>query len=190
MHTNAFIDFWLGQRLRELRKAQNLSLSQLAAACGMSVGLLSQIERGLSAVSLKNLRSLARELNVSVNSLLENFERSEDELGGWIARKKNHTRLQMSDRKIIKEIISPPQASAIELYRARIKPGGSSGEELFVTARGTMVGTVLEGVLELWIEKSTVLLAAGDSFCYSSEMPRRWRNPSNEDTVVLWAISK
>ena len=63
------MDLWLGQQLRQLRKGQGRSLADVAQACGMSLGLLSQIERGLSSASVKTLHQLAREFGVSVNAL-------------------------------------------------------------------------------------------------------------------------
>jgi transcriptional regulator with XRE-family HTH domain len=43
------LDVLLGERIRHRRRAQNISLKQLAGRSGISIGLLSQIERGLSS---------------------------------------------------------------------------------------------------------------------------------------------
>ncbi|KAG1241706.1 hypothetical protein G6F65_023388 [Rhizopus arrhizus] len=43
------------------------TLAEVARACGMSLGLLSQIERGLSSASVKVLHLLAREFHEAVN---------------------------------------------------------------------------------------------------------------------------
>jgi transcriptional regulator with XRE-family HTH domain len=189
-HVNSFIDFWLGQQLRDLRKDRGLSLQALAADCGISVGTLSQVERGITSASVKTLSRLSQRLGVSANSLLRNIERQEGELGGWVARAKDHRALVMKDRKIIKEIITPDKCASLDLYRARIEPGGSSGPELFITDGGEIAGTVIQGSMELWIENQLILLEEGDSFCYPSRAPRRWRNPGDTDTCVIWAISK
>ena len=85
---------------------------------------------------------------------------------------------------------TPPAGRTLDLCRARIAPGGSTGDELFSTSTGEQVGLVLQGVLELWIEDRVVLLGAGDSFCYASRTPRRWRNPGPDIAEVIWAISR
>ncbi len=187
---NSFIDFWLGQQLRGLRKEKGLSLQALAAGCGISVGTLSQVERGISSASVKTLSRLAQRLDVSVNSLLRNVEKQEGELGGRVARAKNHRAIVMKDRKILKEIITPPQCLSLDLYRVRIQPGGSTGDDLFITDGGEIAGTVIQGSMELWIENQLILLQEGDSFCYPSAAPRRWSNPGDVDTCVIWAIPK
>src|SRR5690349_19530010 len=60
-------DIWIGARLRELRKDRRLSIQQLADRVGLSIGMISQIERGLSTPSLRSLRLLAEALNVPVS---------------------------------------------------------------------------------------------------------------------------
>lgn len=85
--------------------------------------------------------------------------------------------------------MSPKQATALDLCRVRISAGGSTGEQWFYTDKGEQVGLVLQGSLELWINNQVVLLNAGDSFCYSSSTPRRWRNPGTDIAEVIFAIS-
>lgn len=180
---------WLGQQLRQLRKQHGRSLADVARACGMSVGLLSQIERGLSSASVKILHLLAREFSVSVNTLLRNAEHTEIEDGGRVARAGTHRYIDLREKGIVKEMYTPPACRSMDLCRATIEPGGSTGNELFVTGQGEQIGVVVRGVLELWVGDRVVLLQEGDSFCYASSTPRRWRNPGAQTTEVIWAIS-
>ena len=46
--TNQEIDRVVGERIRELRRARGLSLEIVAERCDVSIGFLSQIERGIS----------------------------------------------------------------------------------------------------------------------------------------------
>ncbi|RYH65582.1 MAG: XRE family transcriptional regulator [Alcaligenaceae bacterium] len=183
------IDLWLGEQLRVLRKSQRRSLASVAQACGLSLGLLSQIERGLSSVSVKTLELLAQLYGVTPDSLLRNVAPHTGEADGFVARAGRHRRMQMGERGVDKEIFTPPAAHTIDLCRAFIAPGGSSSDALFTTDRGEHVGFIVEGSLELWIENRVVLLSTGDSFCYASHTPRRWRNPGTCATQVIWAIS-
>lgn len=183
------VDMWLGQQLRQLRKQHGRSLADVARACGMSVGLLSQIERGLSSASVKILHLLAREFSVSVNTLLRNAEHTEIEDGGRVARAGTHRYIDLREKGIVKEMYTPPACRSMDLCRATIEPCGSTGNELFVTGQGEQIGVVVRGVLELWVGDRVVLLQEGDSFCYASSTPRRWRNPGAQTTEVIWAIS-
>lgn len=106
IRTHSAIDMWLGQQIRQLRKSQRKSLADLASAYQMSVGLLSQIERGMSSVSVKSLQALSRELNVGSDLLLRNAEHREGEAqeGGGRAA---HRHLDLDDKGIFKEIVNP-----------------------------------------------------------------------------------
>jgi transcriptional regulator with XRE-family HTH domain len=61
----------LGSFIRAQRQLANLSLRQVAALADVSNPYLSQIERGLHEPSVRVLRSIARALNVSAETLLE-----------------------------------------------------------------------------------------------------------------------
>ena len=183
------VDLWLGQQLRQLRKQQGRSLADVAQACGMSLGLLSQIERGLSSASVKVLHLLAREFRVSVNSLLRNAEHAGGEEDGRVARAGTHRYIDLKEKGISKEMFTPAACRSMDLCRASIAPGGSTGNELFVTGQGERIGVVLKGVLELWVGDRVIRLHEGDSFCYASSTPRRWCNPGTQTTEVIWAIS-
>lgn len=188
-YPRSLVDLWLGQQLRQLRKQRRRSLADVAAACGMSLGLLSQIERGLSSPSVKALRALAREFGVSIDTLLRNAEPDEGDLGGRVMRAGTHRQILNSDLGTRKEMYTPPAARRLDLCSAVLAPGGSSGDELFVTDTYEQVGVVVRGQLELWMGERVVLLNPGDSFCYAGDEPRRWRNPGNTETEVIWAIS-
>ena len=52
----------LARDIRALRKARGLTLAEIGARLGRSVGWLSQVERGLSIPSLGDLRAFAERL--------------------------------------------------------------------------------------------------------------------------------
>ena len=61
----------LGSYLRAQRRLANLSLRQMADMAQISNPYLSQIERGMHEPSVHVLRSLAKALNVSAETVLE-----------------------------------------------------------------------------------------------------------------------
>ncbi len=62
----------LGAQLRQRRRIKNMTLSMLARQSSLSVGLLSQIERGLSSPSLKSLTQICATLGIPVSWLFDN----------------------------------------------------------------------------------------------------------------------
>ena len=59
----------IGLEIRTLRKAQDLTLKQLSRRTGLSVSLLSQIERAESSASISSLYKIASALRVPIRSL-------------------------------------------------------------------------------------------------------------------------
>jgi transcriptional regulator with XRE-family HTH domain len=189
---NSVIDLWLGEQLRHHRKALGLPLQQVATACGISVSLLSQIERGLRSISLRTLTVVADQLGVPVDALVRNARTTERKRksDGAVVRSGKHQRIELGTRGILKENLTPPAGKdGVQLYRAVIQPGGSTGEALFFTTKGSQVGYVIDGQLELFVQARLLRLSSGDSFCYDGLSPRRWRNPGPTSTTVLWAMS-
>ncbi|MFP3928927.1 MAG: helix-turn-helix domain-containing protein, partial [Desulfobacteraceae bacterium] len=65
----------LGKRIRAQRLKRSLTLKQLSEMTGLSIGFLSEIERGISEPSMASLRKIREALGVSLLS----FRDSEDE---------------------------------------------------------------------------------------------------------------
>ncbi|MFZ5471959.1 MAG: response regulator [Myxococcota bacterium] len=59
----------IGQTIREARKTQELTLKQLARRTGLSVSLLSQIERAESSASISSLYKIASALRLRMSEL-------------------------------------------------------------------------------------------------------------------------
>ena len=63
----------IGRTIRDQRKGQGLTLKQLARRTGLSVSLLSQIERAESSASVGSLYKIAAGLGVRLTSLFGDF---------------------------------------------------------------------------------------------------------------------
>jgi len=64
----------IGHEVRILRKALGLTVSDIAGATGLSVGMLSKIENGNISPSLTTLQTLAKALGVPLTTLFQRFE--------------------------------------------------------------------------------------------------------------------
>jgi transcriptional regulator with XRE-family HTH domain len=181
-------DLWLGQQLRALRKAQGLSLEQLAESSGLSIGNLSQIERGVSSPSIRSLKRLSESLKVPVGEVFHAIELPPAAEFGTIMRRKARPILNLPTTGVLKELLSPTSPGVLQLLMVTIEPGGSSGKEHY-THKGEEAGVVLTGRLELWIEDQRYILNEGDSFRFKSTRPHRFGSASKLVTKVLWATT-
>jgi len=68
----------VGSRVRELRQAMNMTMSNFAAEADISLGMLSKIEHGQSAPSLSTLVRLAATARVPVTALFRGLDEEHD----------------------------------------------------------------------------------------------------------------
>ena len=64
----------IGRQVRALRRKLDMTVTELAGQAGLSSGMLSKIENGLTSPSLATLKGLAGALNVPFTALFHKFE--------------------------------------------------------------------------------------------------------------------
>ena len=72
------LEMCIGREVRQLRHKHDMTVTELAELAGLSSGMLSKIENGLTSPSLATLQSLASALNVSDIALMRRFEERRD----------------------------------------------------------------------------------------------------------------
>jgi transcriptional regulator with XRE-family HTH domain len=61
----------VGRRIKRLRQSQDITVQELAKRSTMSPGYISEVERGLSAISVDKLMQVAEGLGVGLETILE-----------------------------------------------------------------------------------------------------------------------
>lgn len=175
----------VGDSLRALRKSRGLTLTETAAALGRSVGWLSQVERGTSEPSIADLRKAGTFFNKPLGFFFRNEDAPVHERGA-IVRAAARRPLGNAEQGLMEELLSPDLGGSFELIRSVFDPGATLDDP---AQRDTEeAGYLVSGILELEIAGVWHRLTPGDSFRFSGE-PYRWRNPGDEPTVVIWAVS-
>ncbi len=64
----------IGREVREHRKKLGITVADLAAATGLSLGMLSKIENGVTSPSLTTLQTISSALGFPITSLFKRFE--------------------------------------------------------------------------------------------------------------------
>jgi transcriptional regulator with XRE-family HTH domain len=60
----------VGRRIKRLRQSQDITVQELAKRSNVSSGYVSEVERGLSAVSIDKLMQIAEGLGIGLDTLL------------------------------------------------------------------------------------------------------------------------
>ena len=182
---SARLDPRLGEEIKTLRKAKGMTLSVLAKATNFSAGFISQIERGLNRPSVNALFEISRALGVSVGWFFLPKPSSEGQQGA-VVRKTQRRSIEFEDG-IRDDLLTPSLAGRLELLSCTFAPG--SGVDREFSHVGEEAGIVIRGELELWVDGAYHRLAPGDSFSFDSSLPHKFRNPSDIEAEVIWAIT-
>jgi transcriptional regulator with XRE-family HTH domain len=177
----------LGAQLRALRHARGLSLQEVSDVSGLSIGAISQIERGLTNPSIKSLRNLADALGVSVGWLFHHGNSPNERDRGIIVRQPQRRRMEFEGGQV-KELLTPNLTGALEMLLVSLPKGGTSGDGPYTHA-GEEAGLVLEGTLDLWVDAQHYRLSEGDSFGFASTRPHQFANAGDGVMRVLWVIT-
>jgi len=152
----------IGGRLAALRQARGLTLTELAARCGLSASFLSQVERGVSAPSIVSLYRICQGLGIPISQVLPDFELE----GSPVHQHEAQRPLRISEGGVSYLYLSGnfPERELEALINQfppeyRHPMAGHEGEEF---------GYVLAGDLALTIEDRTYVLGPGDSFHFAA----------------------
>jgi transcriptional regulator with XRE-family HTH domain len=178
----------LGAQIRDLRKARNLTLAALADRIARSIGYLSQIERGKSAVTISALQEIADALGVQIAWFFQAQHPVDAAEAETVVRRGNRRRLDFPGSGIQEELLSPTLSGQLELILTTFQPGSSTGDRDRLR-RGEEAGYLISGSLDLIVDDKRLHLEAGDSFAFTRKGPHRCINPGKTEAVVLWVIT-
>jgi transcriptional regulator with XRE-family HTH domain len=166
--------------LRAVRRERGLTIAQLAEAAGLTSGFISQLERGLSSVSISSLARICSALDIRFGDVLDvespGAVVQREEAGAWT--------VIGAHRDLLLSSLDEERFHVIESH---IPPGAGAGEDLYTFPSDVELVYVLRGTLELRVDGGVFVVRAGDTVTYSPREPHTWRNPSStEEAVVLW----
>ena len=176
----------LGADIRALRKSRGSTLQALSGKVGRSVGWLSQVERGITEPSVRDLDLIAESLGVSISLFFRSASKRPEE-HGIVLRAEDRIPIGSSECGLVEELLSPTLGGAFEMIRSVFEPGSDSGGLRPARDREDG-GVIVSGRLTIEINGGEFDLGPGDSFQFSGGA-YAWRNEGDQRAVVIWVIS-
>lgn len=173
----------VGALVLQLRREAGYSIGSLAAAAGLSPGLLSQIERGQGNPSLTTLIKLSQALKVPIGRFFDTKDQ-----GGALVRRADRRRLEVAEDNLIYELLTPHMSGQLGMLRAQIAAGWDNEDAPFVHP-GEECVTIVRGRLHVCVNGVVYDLEEGDSLTYDSSLPHWYRNPTSENAVLIGAMT-
>ncbi len=170
----------LGNRLRELRRQQGLSLRALAEKSGLSANTLSLIENGKTSPSVATLQQIAIALSIPITAFFESKVNRDPVIHTKHDQRNSspflHGRLEELGTGIGNEGLQPFVVSFDARSDSGPQPLTHEGSEFIYCLSGRVIYNVIG-------EEYT--LEPGDSLIFSSKMPHTWFNPLEEVSRVM-----
>lgn len=173
----------LGERIRALRQERQLTVRRLAAAAGVSVGLISQVERGINNPSLDTLRRVAQALDVPLFDLFQ----SAPESTVAVVRGDDRMQVRSPHAELTYSRVSPG-IGRLEVLEGTLEPGAASSGEPWSHPSEECV-LVTKGELIVEVDGARHRLRRGDSCYFDSRLPHRYVNHSTRPAVFLVSIT-
>jgi XRE family transcriptional regulator, regulator of sulfur utilization len=177
----------VGERIRHLREAMDLSLRDLAARTGVSAPMLSQVERGETSPSLAVAGKIASGLELSLSQLLRL-----DEGRHVVITRSSERRSRRKGGHAVEELTPPLPGQradvSVHTLAAGVATGGPDDPPMHEPgSRETAV--VLEGSVDLFIDGERHELAEQDSVTFDADLPHQFENNTETEARLLAVVA-
>jgi transcriptional regulator with XRE-family HTH domain len=181
----------LGQKIKNLRQRQKVTLQQISESTGLSQPLLSQIESEVVAPPVATLLKISKALNVNIGYF---FQEEESGKKAVVVRKNERKqifrRLHEDPTKTgyYYESLAYPKADKhMEPFHVQFEIKKKE-DLIFLTHKGEEFIYVLEGQLEFNYEDEMISLEPGDSLYFDSSIPHAFRAVGKKNALAIDVI--
>ena len=172
----------IGAKIKTLRTDKHYTLKTLSDKTGLSVGFLSQAERGLSSIAVDSLAKVAACLDVPLATF---FSDQAEDLSDPVVHGFSAHRTVVGPQ-IIESVLSS-QIGAFNFLPKHVLllPCTDLQRPEMCVHSGEEFVYVLTGVVTLWLEDRQYALYPGDSIQIHSNQPHNWANHTNKTAELL-----
>ena len=177
----------IGERVRALREAMDLSLRDLAERTGVSAPMLSQVERGETSPTLAVATKIAAGLELSLSQLLRL-----DEASHVVVTRVADRRSSRRDGHRVEELTPPLPGQRADLSLHRLEPGAGTGGpgDPPIHEPGSRETIYLNaGRAALVLDGERYELAEGDAVTFDADLPHHFENDGDEEAELLAVVA-
>jgi transcriptional regulator with XRE-family HTH domain len=175
----------IGAVIRDRRQGR-YTVKQLAAASGVSIGVISEVERGIGNPSYRTLHRIAQALDLQIGELIDDVR--ERRHRGGVVRAADRTRLQFGSEGLVYELLTPDLHGKLEMLQTMVPAGFDNLTNPF-RHDGEECVLVVEGNLHVTLAGETHELAAGDAITFDASQPHAWENRTEHGALIVGAVT-
>jgi transcriptional regulator with XRE-family HTH domain len=172
--------------MKELRVRNGMTLRNVSEETKLSVGFLSQIERGKSTIAVDGLVAIAKCLGTNISYFVE--DGNTGSRPGIILRSYEREVLYVeSEHRINFKLANDLRGKAFLPRMVELLPAydESESQTKAYAHKGEEFLLVMEGVLSLIVEGRSYEMYPGDSAYFDSQKIHMWRNNTNKTVRLL-----
>lgn len=174
----------IGAKVKVLRTQKKLTLKQLSEETGLSIGFLSQLERGLSNIAVDSLTKIATVFGVPISDF---FMDSKLAPGQGPVRSFDIPPMYISPQIIA--FIHSHNVGDYDLlprvYHLMPIPDVDTMELEMYNHQGEEFIYVLEGIVTMYVGNRQYEMYPGDSLQVKSHIDHNWVNRTNKEAKIL-----
>lgn len=159
----------IGERVRGLRDALDLSIEEMAADCQLDLKQYQQIESGESDISVSTLQRIAHRFDIPLDVLMFG---EEPKMSSYFLTRKG-TGISVERTKVYKyeSLASGFRNRKADPFIVTVEPKPDDTPMYYNTHSGQEFNLVIEGRLLLSINGKELVLNPGDSLYFNSSLP-------------------
>lgn len=175
----------IGQRIREIRKKNNLTINELGARASVSNGLISRIENGRTIPSLPVLLEIIQSLEVDASYFFEAVEKKSNSKYIVVTKKNLQPLEKETEAKGFKYLYIFSKSIHSLGFEAVLLTVEPKSEREKVVTDAWEFKYILKGKITYLIDNETVNLEEGDSIYFNGKFPHVPVNKSDNECIML-----
>ena len=175
----------LGEAIKARRAERGLTLEGLAARCGVSRAMLSEIERGAKTPTIRVVGQIAAGLGTTVARLIGEEPEGDERAPVVVRAAERRTLVEPQTGAVRQELAPAYLRHGVEVLWCSLPPGGTTGTLPAQRPGAVEHVTVVRGALRCRIGGREVALGPGDAVFYNADVPRAFGNPGDDGCEYL-----
>jgi transcriptional regulator with XRE-family HTH domain len=171
----------VGASVRIARKRRRMTLQELADRTGVSISMLSMLERGVASPSIGTLVSVSSALGLHMAQL---FQDASAQAPSPVRRLPDQVVVQAAEG-VSRRMVHTDLDYDLEMVVNEYEPGTSSSRTP-VHHEGMEFGLVISGSLTVQLDEIDYNLEPGDGISYASTTPHVLSNRGNVKARAVW----
>jgi len=159
----------IGERVRGLRDALDLSIEEMAADCQLNLKQYQQIESGESDISVSTLQRIAHRFDIPLDVLM--FGEEPKMSSYFLTRKGTGISVERTKAYKYESLASGFRNRKADPFIVTVEPKPDDTPMYYNTHSGQEFNLVIEGRLLLSINGKELVLNPGDSLYFNSSLP-------------------